>query len=119
MASLSMNSQNIVPAREDPEVPITSTITTLAPKLNLLNGVNNTETAKDLVFTTTAEASHSTSSRLSLKKQARAKFKRIAGVKRNPIGVSENQLCKKLCAETKQPTEEGEGATPQWAPNDS
>ncbi|MED6214045.1 hypothetical protein PIB30_099172 [Stylosanthes scabra] len=124
LASLSMNSQNLVSTREESEVaskakqPVTSPATSLAPNLQLPNAMITNDPSQDFVFATTTEASQSTTSCLSLKKQARKKFKRIACVKRNPITVSEPHICKKICSNNNYAAKEGKGATPQWAPSD-
>ncbi|MED6207313.1 hypothetical protein PIB30_034635 [Stylosanthes scabra] len=77
----------------------------------------NHENQNEFVFTTNVINSENSSQRVSLKQQARKKFIKVSGTKRSSTDNKNTQACKKLCSTEVSTAEEGEGATPQWAPN--
>ncbi|MED6143550.1 hypothetical protein PIB30_007163 [Stylosanthes scabra] len=124
LASLSMHSRNVNEGREEEEVmsksnpiPPNPTLPEPVQKDHVCNNIQSIS-QRGFVFASLKDTTHATSPRLSIKQQARKKYKWISSVKRNSDDAKENQSCKKQCSEDTTATIEGEGATPQWAPND-
>ncbi|MED6189295.1 hypothetical protein PIB30_094577 [Stylosanthes scabra] len=93
-------------------------VATLAMKFEITASKLMTLLKLEFVFASRKDSSQISSPQPSLKQQARKEFKRIVGVKRNSIEIKDGQCYKKQCSEDNFTTVEGEGATPQWAPND-
>ncbi|MED6109683.1 hypothetical protein PIB30_035951 [Stylosanthes scabra] len=69
------------------------------------------------LFQASGSNSHSSSKKISLKQRARKKFISITGVKRTTQENKAKQDQKRRCSNNATITEEGEGATPKWAPS--
>ncbi|MED6180041.1 hypothetical protein PIB30_006529 [Stylosanthes scabra] len=124
LPSLSMNSraesqnrgdEEEVISKSNPTIPANHVPETTTRVLDMIE--HNSHQPQDFVFSSSTENSKSMSARLSIKKQARHKFKPISGVKRVSSGDRDDQNSKKQCPKGNFNTEAGEGATPQWAPN--
>ncbi|MED6121548.1 hypothetical protein PIB30_031309 [Stylosanthes scabra] len=72
----------------------------------------------NLVFAASTANSPNAPKKLSLKKQARRRLVPVTGIKRGMVEDMLELNHKKHCSDENVTAEEGEGATPQWAPKD-
>ncbi|MED6216321.1 hypothetical protein PIB30_006606 [Stylosanthes scabra] len=112
LASLSVQSQPTI-MKEDDDV-ISSKI--CSPNKKAL--VVSTVPEQQFIFSSSEGSSQNPRKKLSVKQQARRRIINISGTKRHSQISKEENSQKRRCSDEHVPAEEGEGATPQWAPND-